>query len=85
MELTKEKNLSQLDRDKADNPLSFSPVLTGFFTTVTELSLFSLRFFKEVFIPPYEFAEVKKHMDELGIKTMPIVTVTGFIIGLVLA
>ena len=85
MELTKEKSLPRLDRDKADNPLSFSPVLTGFFTTVTELSLFSLRFFKEVFIPPYEFAEVKKHMDELGIKTMPIVTVTGFIIGLVLA
>ncbi|OGU44111.1 MAG: ABC transporter permease [Ignavibacteria bacterium GWB2_36_8] len=49
------------------------------------LSAFSLRFFKDVFLPPYEFGEVKKHMDELGIKTMPIVTVTGFIIGLVIA
>ena len=29
--------------------------------------------------------KLRKHMDELGIKTMPIVTVTGFIIGLVLA
>ena len=68
-----------------DNPVSFSKSLTEFFTTVAGLSQFSLRFFKEVLKPPYEFAEIKKHMDVLGIKTMPIVTVTGFIIGLVLA
>jgi phospholipid/cholesterol/gamma-HCH transport system permease protein len=59
--------------------------LIQFFTTIAELTLFSIRFFKRVFIPPYEFGEIKKHMDELGIKSMPIVTVTGFIIGLVLA
>lgn len=46
---------------------------------------FSLRFLKNVFLPPYEFHEIKKHMDELGVKTLPIVSVTGFIIGLVLA
>ncbi len=59
--------------------------LTDFFSTVTGLSLFSIEFFKNVFLPPYEFAEVRKHMDELGVKTLPIVSVTGFIIGLVLA
>ena len=47
--------------------------------------MFSLDFFKNVFFPPYEFAEIKKHMDELGVKTLPIISVTGFIIGLVLA
>ncbi len=52
---------------------------------VTGLTMFSLEFFKNVFLPPYEFSEVKKHMDELGVKTLPIVSVTGFIIGLVLA
>ena len=36
-------------------------------------------------MPPYEFHEIKKHMDELGVKTLPIVSVTGFIIGAVLA
>lgn len=46
---------------------------------------FSLRFLKYVFIPPYEFAEMKKHMDELGVKTLPIVSIMGLIIGLVLA
>lgn len=68
-----------------DNPVAFSTTLTNFFETIAGLSTFSIRFFKDVFLPPYEFGEVKKHMDELGIKTMPIVTVTGFIIGLVLA
>ncbi|MHB1688033.1 MAG: MlaE family ABC transporter permease [Ignavibacteriaceae bacterium] len=59
--------------------------LTEFFQTVAGLSLFTIEFFKKVFIPPYEFDEIKKHMDELGVKTLPIVSVTGFIIGLVLA
>ncbi|HSD63816.1 MAG TPA: ABC transporter permease [Ignavibacteriaceae bacterium] len=70
---------------KKDNPFEFSEALTNFFQTIAGLSTFSLRFFQNVFIPPFEFGEIKKHMDELGIKTMPIVTVAGFIIGLVLA
>ncbi len=71
-------------KDK-ENPVAFSRSLTNFFETVAGLSAFSMKFFKDVFMPPYEFGEVKKHMEELGIKTMPIVTVTGFIIGLVIA
>lgn len=59
--------------------------LIEFFQTIAGLSLFAADFFKSVFFPPYEFAEIKKHMDELGVKTLPIVSVTGFIIGLVLA
>jgi phospholipid/cholesterol/gamma-HCH transport system permease protein len=71
-------------KDKG-NPVVFSEGLTNFFLTISGLSKFSLRFFREVFVPPYEFNEMKTHMDHLGVKTMPIVTVTGFIIGLVLA
>jgi phospholipid/cholesterol/gamma-HCH transport system permease protein len=56
-----------------------------FFNMVTGISMFSVDFFKNIFFPPYEFAEIKKHMDELGVKTLPIISVTGFIIGLVLA
>ena len=59
--------------------------IAEFFSMISGLSLFSIEFFKNVFLPPYEFAEVRKHMDELGVKTLPIVSVTGFIIGLVLA
>lgn len=56
-----------------------------FFSTIAGLTIFSFEFIKNVFLPPYEFGEIKKHMDELGVKTLPIVSVTGFIIGLVLA
>jgi phospholipid/cholesterol/gamma-HCH transport system permease protein len=59
--------------------------LNVFFTMVAGIFMFSLDFFKNVFFPPYEFSEIKKHMDELGVKTLPIISVTGFIIGLVLA
>jgi phospholipid/cholesterol/gamma-HCH transport system permease protein len=62
-----------------------SPGLSEFFETVAGLSSFTIAFFRNVFVPPFEGAEIKKHMDELGFKTMPIVTVMGFIIGLVLA
>ncbi|HEX2983302.1 MAG TPA: ABC transporter permease, partial [Ignavibacteriales bacterium] len=58
--------------------------LYSFFVTIGGLTSFSIQFFKNVFIPPYEIGEIRKHMDELGVKTMPIVTVLGFIIGLVL-
>ncbi len=59
--------------------------INEFLSTIAGLTLFSIEFLKNVFIPPYELGEVKKHMDELGVKTLPIVSVTGFIIGLVLA
>ncbi len=76
--------METLIKDK-ENPVSFSKTLTNFFETIAGLSTFSIRFFKDAFLPPYEIGEIKKHIDELGIKTMPIVTVTGFIIGLVIA
>ncbi|MBX2977161.1 MAG: ABC transporter permease [Ignavibacteriaceae bacterium] len=59
--------------------------IRNFLASFGEFTYFIIRFLKNVFIPPYEFVETKKHMDELGVKTLPIVSVTGFIIGLVLA
>ena len=55
-----------------------------FFLNIGGIVEFSLRFFKYSLIPPYEFGEIKKHMDELGVKTLPIVSVLGLIIGVVL-
>lgn len=65
--------------------MSIEKRLLEFFTTIAGLFEFSIRFFKEIFVPPYEIEQIRKHMDELGIKTLPIVSVTGFIIGLVVA
>jgi phospholipid/cholesterol/gamma-HCH transport system permease protein len=37
-----------------------------------------------VWLPPYEFSEIKKHIKELGIKSLPLISIIGFIIGLIL-
>jgi phospholipid/cholesterol/gamma-HCH transport system permease protein len=58
--------------------------IDDFFTMIGELTAFTLMFFKNVFIPPYDIQEIRKHMDELGVKTLPIVSITGLIIGLVI-
>ena len=55
-----------------------------FFLEVSSLTNFTLRFFKEVFKPPYEFNELTKQSFLLGYKSLPLVGITGFIIGLVL-
>lgn len=58
--------------------------LYNFFATISGLSIFSWEFLKQLFVPPYEVAQIKKHMNELGMKTFPIVSITGFLIGFVL-
>ena len=49
--------------------------------TVTE---FASKFFKEVFAPPYEFKEFIKQCYVIGYRSLPLVAITGFIMGLVL-
>jgi phospholipid/cholesterol/gamma-HCH transport system permease protein len=56
----------------------------NFFATITGLTIFNIEFTKQFFVPPLEIAEIKRHMFELGVKTLGIVSITGFIIGLVL-
>lgn len=65
------------------NP-KFEQKVFNFFANITGLTVFVFEYFKQLFLPPYEIGEVKKHMDELGVKTLPIVSITGFAIGLVL-
>ncbi len=59
-------------------------VIDKFFLEVSSITTFTLRFFKEVFKPPYEFNEVMKQSFLIGYKSLPLVAITGFIIGLVL-
>ncbi len=64
--------------------LNFKELLYNFFSTITSLSIFNWEIMKQAFVPPLEIPEIKKHMYELGVKTFPIVSITGFVIGLVL-
>lgn len=56
----------------------------SFLAEIGELAYFSGRFFKEVFKPPFEFKELLKQCYQIGNKSLVLVGVTGFIIGMVL-
>ncbi|WP_340065937.1 ABC transporter permease [Ascidiimonas aurantiaca] len=49
-----------------------------------ELAFFAGRFLKEAFRPPFEFKELLRQCYQVGNRSMTLVGVTGFIIGLVL-
>lgn len=53
-------------------------------TELGDLSYFSARFFKEAFRPPFEFNEFVRQCYQIGYRSLTLVLVTGFIIGLVL-
>lgn len=55
-----------------------------FFNEAGETARFAGRFFKEIFSPPFELREVVKQSYEIGYRSLPLVGVTAFIIGLVI-
>jgi phospholipid/cholesterol/gamma-HCH transport system permease protein len=61
-----------------------SPGLKSFFQEAGEIARFASRFFREAFYPPFEFREVVKQSYEIGYRSLPLVGLTAFIIGLVI-
>lgn len=60
-----------------------SKKIDGFFIELDSALQFIIRFFKELFKPPYEFREIIKQCYEVGYKSLFLITLTGFITGLV--
>lgn len=56
----------------------------AFLTETSDIARFTGRFFKEVFKPRYEGAEMLRQCFFIGYKSLPLVTITAFIMGLVL-
>ena len=56
----------------------------SFLIEVGELSYFAGRFFKEVFTRPFELKELLRQCYQMGNKSLMLVGVTGFILGLVM-
>src|SRR5258707_6527785 len=54
-----------------------------FFLRIYDIYRFALRFFREAFVPPYEYKEVWNQFFEVGIRSLSIITLTGFSTGLV--
>lgn len=58
--------------------------LKNIFNDAGTVTLFTLRFFKEVLTPPFEIKEFIRQCYVIGYKSLPLVGITGFIMGLVL-
>ena len=61
----------------------FKQKLAGFFADIYKIHLFILRFFREAFVPPFELKEVLRQCYEVGVRSFTLITVTGFIVGLI--
>lgn len=57
--------------------------VSRFFIRIYEIWRFIGRFFKEAFLPPYEYKAIMDQFFEVGIRSLSIITLTGFITGLV--
>ena len=67
------------------NPQTFiiSKAIDQLFADVYKAYRFVLRFFKEAFVPKFHVREIINQCFEIGVRALPLITLTGFIIGLV--
>jgi phospholipid/cholesterol/gamma-HCH transport system permease protein len=63
--------------------IPFKDALKNFLVEAGELSSFAGRFFKEVIKPPYEFSEFLRQSYFIGYNSLPLVSITGLIMGVV--
>jgi len=54
-----------------------------FLTGVNDAYIFTSRFFKEAFHKPFHFRELINQCFEVGLKSLSLITLTGFIVGIV--
>ncbi|MEK8180099.1 ABC transporter permease [Flavobacterium buctense] len=66
-----------------DNNSKVAESFKNFLIEIGELSYFTSRFFKELFNPPFELKEFLRQCYNMGNRSLLLVCVTGFIIGLV--
>lgn len=76
---------SEQDEESPKSIFSSMPQgLQDFFNEAGDITRFALRFFREVFFPPFEFREILRQCYEIGYRSFPLVGLTAFIIGLVI-
>lgn len=57
--------------------------LDEYFIGIHSAFLFTKRFFREAFRPPLHFRELVNQCFEIGLKALPLITLTGFVTGIV--
>jgi phospholipid/cholesterol/gamma-HCH transport system permease protein len=61
----------------------FTKGADDYFSGVYKAFKFISRFFKEAFRPPFHFREIINQCYEIGLKSLPLITLTGFVTGIV--
>src|SRR5439155_1273554 len=57
----------------------------GFFEFTGSLATFGFRALVDAFRPPFEFGEIARHVYQFGLRSMPLILIAGFAIGVVLS
>lgn len=60
-----------------------SRTLDEFFMSVHKAFKFVIQYFRQLFKPPFHLTEVVNQCFEIGLKSLPLITLTGFIVGVV--
>jgi phospholipid/cholesterol/gamma-HCH transport system permease protein len=64
---------------------SFGALLLSFFEAAGALAIFSGRAIVEAVRPPYEPGEILRHLYQIGLRSAPLIVLSGFAIGAVLS
>lgn len=67
----------------SSNKYIFAKGVDQYFIDVYKAYKFVARFFKEAFRPPFHLREIINQCYEIGVKSLPLITLTGFITGIV--
>jgi len=77
-----ELNSPNIPKERVKKYVISKPI-DAFFSNIYTVYKFIQRFLKEVFLPPYEFQEIVRQCYEVGYKSLPLISLTGFITGIV--
>ena len=58
---------------------------TSWLATVGEVSLFGFKAAREIFIPPFEIRETIRQLDQVGLRSAPLIGVSGLAVGVVMS
>jgi len=67
----------------SQKPYLISKTIDHYFADVSKAGYFVLRFFREAIVPRFHLREIINQCFEIGVRSLPLITLTGFIIGIV--
>src|ERR1700744_3485966 len=64
-------------------PSKLKQAVTDFFVSLYNINKFIFRVFREAFMPPYEGREIIRQVFNVGLRSLTLISLTGFIVGLI--